>query len=430
MEKKASFIASGDSLTTRAVPRTPALDALATLIGSADFRFTNLEITTPDQSCFAGAESSGTWLRAGPEVIRDLRHAYGFNIVAWANNHTLDYSYRGLAETRRHLEENGFVHAGVGETLAEAAKPRYLECKGARVGLVSASSTFYESWRAGPQGPGTIGRPGLNPLRFRTIHMLGENELRQLMELAGQLGINAERDWALSKGFAGDAGGDIQHFGNLMFAKGTPGMRTEVDETDMARIIASIEEAAYQSDYVVVSLHSHECKNADPTLPADFTVDFAHRCIDAGAHAVIGHGAHILQGIELYRGRPIFYSLGNFIFEYHTLSEVPADFYENMELGASSTIANALDKRTRGETIGFTRDDWVWRSILPRWEFEGDELVSLELFPLDLRADLPRGRRGTPERVSGTKTIERLAELSAPFGTAIEKVPDGARVRL
>ena len=53
-------------------------------------------------------------------------------------------------------------------------------------------------------------------------------------------------------------------------------------------------------------------------MPADFIPIFARAVIDAGADVFVGHGPHVLRGIEIYKGKPIFYSLSNFIFQNET----------------------------------------------------------------------------------------------------------------
>lgn len=91
---------TGDSFITRRLPSTSSesFRSLAELIGQAEFRFTNMEMTTHRQEGFPFAFSGGTWAMAQPEVLADLR-AYGFNIMALANNHTMDYAYGGLEAT-------------------------------------------------------------------------------------------------------------------------------------------------------------------------------------------------------------------------------------------------------------------------------------------------------------------------------------------
>src|SRR5699024_6698400 len=115
--------------------------------------------------------------------------------------------------------------------------------------------------------------------------------------------------------------------------EGSPeGKETTPDERDLKRILKSISEAKRQADYVVVSIHAHEMEGEDKAEPAEFLKTFARACIDGGADSIVGHGPHILRGIEIYQGRPIFYSLGNFIFQNETVTHLPADFYDKYGL--------------------------------------------------------------------------------------------------
>src|SRR5699024_7495484 len=119
-----TFCATGDSFMTRNIPPgDSATEELSTLIQSADVRFSNLEITASDAKSIPGAVSGGTWAKAAPDVLKDLKN-YGFNMLAWANNHTLDYSFGGLEATERFLDQEGYVHAGAGMNLASASEPR------------------------------------------------------------------------------------------------------------------------------------------------------------------------------------------------------------------------------------------------------------------------------------------------------------------
>lgn len=117
---------------------------------------TNLETTLTRGGCYPSAFSGGTWLTSDPAVLGDLL-SYGFNLVGWANNHTLDYAVPGLLETRRHLCEAGVLHAGAGENLYEASRPALLDTPHGRVAFLSICSTFDSSARAGEQ---SFAQPG------------------------------------------------------------------------------------------------------------------------------------------------------------------------------------------------------------------------------------------------------------------------------
>lgn len=411
------FVATGDSFITRRLASNPRLWALADIVRDAEVRFTNFEVLTPGDA-FPNAVSGGTWASAPEGVIGDLQ-SLGFNMLSWANNHTLDFAYDGLAATQAALDRHGIVNAGVGRNLAEAARPRYLECPSGRVALIGICSTFHETAVAGQARPDMMGRPGINPLRFTTTYSVAREQLAALQAVADASGINDGHKARVKEGFAKADEPGIFLFGGHRFREGPPGTATEANKVDVARTLAGISEARRQADYVLVSLHAHEMLGMDKTVPAAFLGDFSRRCIDAGAHAVIGHGPHVLRGIEMYRGRPIFHSLGNFIFHNETIATLPQDFYDKFAMGLTENVADAIDKRSDTNTKGFAANPWAWKSVLVRWNMQGEAADLIELIPVELGYGVARSRRGTPCLSEDDTILPHLAELSAPFGTRI-----------
>ncbi|TBL79444.1 CapA family protein [Paenibacillus thalictri] len=422
MNNAMTFVATGDSFITRRLPaeRTERFAGISGLIRRAHFRFTNLEVTAHRFEGTPSALSGGTWAVAPPEVLQDIAD-YGFNAVAWANNHTLDYLYDGLEATAKYLDQYGFVHAGVGRNLAEASEVKYIETAAGRVALIAATSTFHDFWAAGEQRPDLAGRPGVNPLRYHANHIVSAERLELLKQIADTVHINAQQKLSKKEGFATGAETDVFMFGKHRFMAGErEGLATTPHEGDMRRMLVRIAEAKRQADYVLVSIHAHEMEADAKDKPADFLKTFARACIDGGAHAVIGHGPHIVRGIEIYKNRPIFYSLGNFIFQNDTVTHLPADFYEKYGLGHTDTISDALDKRSGNETRGLGTDPKVWSSIVPFWTMEDGELKELALYPIEMGFGQSRYSRGWPALTPDTGVLQTLQMLSAPFGTRIE----------
>ncbi|WMJ80708.1 CapA family protein [Clostridium sp. MB40-C1] len=415
------FTAVGDCFITRKLPnKNESFLKIASIIQKGEACFMNLEVTIHDHEGFPAAVSGGTWAMAPPKVLNDLKE-YGFNLVSWANNHTLDYSSGGLEATERYLNEYGFVHAGAGKNLALAASPKYLECPSGRVALIAATSTIHESGIAGEQRRDMCGRPGVNPLRYQSMYFLNTKRLDQLKEIAEISGINAKLNVAKKEGFFQNLGGNSFMFGRYLFVEGTQeGLITVPMQKDLARIINAIYEAKRQADYVIVSIHSHEMKGEFNDQPAEFLQLAARKCIDAGAHSVIGHGPHVLRGIEIYKKCPIFYSLGNFIFQNETVIDQPHDFYNSYGLGHTSNIADALDRISNNNTRGFGANEDVWQTIIPFWTMENGELKELKLYPIELGFNHPRYRRGWPKVSNNTEILQRIRKLSLPFGTNIE----------
>lgn len=415
------FAAAGDSFITRRLPSADDenFKALSALIKKADVRFNNLEVTVHNEEGFPSAFSGGTWALAGPSVLNDIE-GYGFNLINWANNHTLDYSYGGLIATKKYIEEHGLVHAGAGENLSEAGSPKYLDTKAGRIGFIAATATFHNYWIAGEQRRDMAGRPGINPLRHKSTYVVSKEDMESLRKIAAYTDINAKLNLDVKEGFEVESPEGIFKFGGFTFKEGdNKGEITDPDERDMKRLTNAISEAKRQADYVIISIHSHEMKGEDKNVPADFIVKFARRCIDCGANAVIGHGPHVLRAIEIYKDSPIFYSLGNFIFQSDTVHKLPSDFYEKYGLDNMHNTADAFDVRSKNNTIGLGANPYVWQSVIPFWEAENGRLKSISLYPIELGFNEARYRRGWPRLSQNPEILKRLQELSKPFGTKI-----------
>jgi poly-gamma-glutamate synthesis protein (capsule biosynthesis protein) len=414
-----TFTATGDSFITRILPyKSESFRKVQSLLGKGEARFTNLEVTVHNHEGYPAPFSGGTWAMAPPEVLTTIKD-YGFNLIGWANNHTMDYTYGGLEATEKYLNEYGFIHAGAGECLAAASSPKFLECPSGRVAIIAATSTFHGSWIAGEQRRDEQGRPGINPLQYDTKYVISKEQLRQLHSIAEKVEINTDTELQIKEGIIVAPNSKGYQFGNHRFTVGPQtGKKTKPIQRDMDRMERSIAEANKRSDYVIVSIHSHEMKQ-QKDKPADFLVSFARQCIEMGAHAVIGHGPHVIRGIEIYQKRPIFYSLGDFIFQPETVKTQPYDFYEKYGLGHNHKVTDALSAKSANYTRGLHMDPHVWESIVPMWQMENGQLTELRLYPIELGYDLPVYRRGWPYLSRNTTVLEKIKNLSDPFGTSV-----------
>lgn len=425
-----TFVATGDSIITRRISRQQGQDfaELVDLIRGADAAFTNLEIMTPRRPWVPSSEYGGMHLAAPPLVLDELRWL-GFNLFNVANNHATDYTFQGLLDTLDELEQRGMVYAGGGRTLGEARSPGYLETPAGRVALIAAASSYVTGALAAENRTDVGGRPGINPLRFETEYVLDARRLAWLKEIDEALGTAAvtrrRREFGL---LVEDRPGTYLFLRNHFVEGDSPRVRTRPKERDVAEIARWIADARRQADLVVVSLHAHEGQNGDSNSaePADFIVEAAHRWIDAGADVFVGHGPHMLRGVEIYKGKPIFYSLGNFMFMFETVQRLPAEMYERHDLGPDATPADVYDAWSRhqdGRPKGFHTDPRFWECVVPVCRFEDGKLTSVDLHPVMLDLDQPRTRRGAPRLAvveESLRVLNGLAELSAPFGTEIQ----------
>ena len=176
------------------------------------------------------------------------------------------------------------------------------------------------------------------------------------------------------------------------------------------------------ADYTIVTIHAHE-SDQKKSVPAQFLTEFARKMIDAGADVVVGHGPHVLRGIEMYKEKPIFYSLANFMFQNETLLRVPEENYARYNLGADAQINDWNAKRYANDTRGFPTEREIWESVIaiPKWN--NGRLFKIELHPITLGYRKKRTIRGRPmltNNTLGKKIITDLIERSKPFGTKIE----------
>src|SRR5437588_6428859 len=179
------FALTGDSIIERrlSVYDEPQYLRMLDHIRGADAAFTNFEMLIHNFEYPGAPMSGGTYMGASPWVLDELKWA-GFRLFAAANNHSLDFGVDGLLSNIRHLEQAAVVYAGAGVNLARARAPGYLDTKKGRVALLACASTFSVLSPAGVQRPDMPGRPGLNPLRFKTTYTVEPSTFASIKSLA------------------------------------------------------------------------------------------------------------------------------------------------------------------------------------------------------------------------------------------------------
>jgi len=446
-----TIAAVGDCLPARRISERrdrPFLDVVD-LLRSADCTWANCETVFLDgeHPWVAGAEPAYPAAKMGdphascPSWGADELAWLGIDCVGTANNHILDWGYGGLASTLHHLERVGISQAGSGTDLARAAAPGYCDTPAGRVAQVNCASSFLDYFRAGEASSTVPGRPGLNPLHVDWVVQVDEELFAHLDEIQWKL-IDLS-GWGVFKDFLERLKSQLPE-GTAMVAEslfkageGTDLLGTP-KQADLDRLFAAIRAARNNSRVVLATVHAHEAREA-LERPARFLEEYAHAAIDAGADLFFGAGPHVLRGIEVYRGRPIFYSLSNFLFQYESIHRIPAE-----SLRQEGLDPNAMDTSEFGKKIPYRHEERFWWSVVPKvtvakgWGWHGGgesaapEIVDVELHPITLGFGEPIWRRGTPERATGKKAEEILGEvarLSEPYGTEIE-IRDGVgRIR-
>jgi poly-gamma-glutamate capsule biosynthesis protein CapA/YwtB (metallophosphatase superfamily) len=297
----------------------------AATLKRADLCFAQLETTISERG--AAVPNAKLAMRAPPAMAPAAKTA-GIDVVSFAGNHCLDYGYEAFADTLQHAADAGLAICGAGKDLAAARQPALMDAAGLAVAVLAASSILPEGYAA------ETDKAGCAPLRAHTIYEQIEPD---------QPGTAAR-------------------------------IRTFADHHDLDALLESIRAARNRAQIVLVSMHWGI--HMVPSSIADYQIEIAHRAIDAGADAILGHHPHLLKGVEIYRGRPIFYSLGNFAIEqphiWNPAIVRSASFQHLVSLNPHWTLESAyvLPPVTRmtgiAKLVANGGDEWQVRFI-PAW---------------------------------------------------------------
>ena len=439
---------AGDTMLTRKL--TPFKEerflALREIMRGVDAAFANLEGTVHTWEEGTPGITQGTFMTTEPKLLDDLKWL-GINMVSCANNHAFDYGEGGVLANIKHLDEAGIAHAGTGRNLAEARAPAYLDTPNGRIALVAATATFRAWNQAGEQRPDLRGRPGINPLGFQTTYNVDTVAFEQLKRISRELGFDktherARKHFYSDKEIPDAKAAELSLLGNRYLLAERFAIETRASERDLQDNLRWIREARRQADWLVVSVHCHEFggaslltagSRAELEETAEFVTRFAHQAIDEGADVFVGHGSHFPMGIEIYREKPIFYSVGNFVFQNETVGFFPADAYERFDLDLRATPSDFLDARTAGGKKGHPADPAYWENMFAVCEFSSSKLKEIRIYPIDQGFGRPRPQRGRPVLAEGEvadRVINRVVNLSQRYGTKISRHGDVGVIRL
>lgn len=405
-------------------------------IRKADAAFVNIESQfLEDEHPGAGnAWSGGIYLYSPAWLVDEYKWA-GFNLISVGNNHAFDYGPQGLKSSIRVLNHAGIVWAGAGDNLAYARAPGYLDTKHGRVALIAITSTLLPGSQASQQRPDLPGRFGLNPLRFNTTYTVDSETLQSLRKVAKLAHPHSEKP-----------DDPVVSFGDAQFKLGEPGVHTEAQQQDWNGLLASIRDARRQADWVVVTIHGHEGSASNPSGAADFIVAFAHAAIDAGADVFANHAPHDVRGIEIYKGKPIFYGLGNFAFDGHVTPFQPEELYDQRHLSIDNTISD-LWKPAESKSGSDPRtapglwNEKTWEEAVFELSFSQDhKLKKIVINPISLlwtKGEVPTAHPTTSAGVPGpaspeaaARVIDRIAKQSVVLGTKVVSKGDHAEIVL
>jgi poly-gamma-glutamate synthesis protein (capsule biosynthesis protein) len=392
----------------------PGLQAVIRLVRDADAATGNYEGNIVDGRHFKGSGPGG--FGAPPEVARDLK-AMGWDLVARSNNHAGEYGPEGFRETNRHLDEAGVDYAGAGETYAAARAARFYSTPKGRVGLVSTATSYAANIMAEPARGEWPGRGGQSALRYNRIFVMPADAWQAVQTIYDKF-PNGTGWYGPTNNTASEITILGERFRKAPAGVTTPSYTYTLNQQDVRDIAAAVTEGKHRSDFISVALHAHQFADAaggerglntpetrdldtNPSV-ADFLPVFAHAVVDAGADVFQGTGVHVLRGIEIYKGRPIFYGLG--------------EFFRQMDIVGLS----GMGRVGRGEE---NSPPIKYESVLAISRFDKGQLSEIRLYPVQLTDEGVRmAHRGIPRLATeptAQRILTRLQKLSAPFGTTI-----------
>jgi poly-gamma-glutamate capsule biosynthesis protein CapA/YwtB (metallophosphatase superfamily) len=396
----------------------PEFAKVADLFRNADVGFANMEGSILDLSHFVGypaAETGGGYPVRWPSMARDIKDM-GISLVSKANNHATDWGPEGLVETLRNLSDAGVVAGGAGMDSDAARRPVYLNTHEELIALVSTASTFPPSSVPGPsieaQNTKSKARPGISVLHVQNVRLLPPALFESLRQAAGPFATNEGAGLRIS---------------DQVFSQGKViGTRWEMNPSDKDALLGAVQEARARADLVLFAIHAHEtagdidepppvpyqpmvvhkadeAPSPNDPRPASFEVELFHAVVEQGADLVIRTGPHVIGGIEIYKGKPIFYGLGSLFLDFGGLRVLPTPSGENLVVP----------------------DSW-YESFVPVSVFRSRHLETIKLYPIVIEPNAgPRsGRPSIAQGERARRILERLKELSAAFSTHLE-IRDG-----
>lgn len=362
--------AVGDVFVNRPDPQH-AFRHCAPVLRSIEVVFGNCEGAYTDTPHYA--PSAGWRVVSGTANALGLREA-GFHVMACTNNHSVDAGHEGLAHTLAVLRKQGILTVGAGCDAAEAYRLTVVEQGGLKIGFLAYSSVYQAGYEARP------GIPGIAVIRVHSHYYIP--------------------DW--------DAYGKVE-------PGATPDVRTVPFPEDLATLQAATAKARESCDAVVVSFHWGTARV--PAALTDYEKILGRAAIDAGADIVLGHHHHFLRGIELYRGRPIFYGLGHFVFDLPGLEQAltPHDLAKLHGMGEYAIYPRA------GYPLSPFHPD-ARMTMIAVAQFEGGVLSAAGFIPCLINQE----NHAVPLRLDsedGGRVLHYMREITAAAGLSTQYVP-------
>jgi poly-gamma-glutamate synthesis protein (capsule biosynthesis protein) len=313
----------------------------------------------------------------------------------------------------------GIQIAGSGLDLNDARRPVFKELPQGQVSFIAACPGIDLCGDPASNGGFNPAKPGVNPIGLKVWNVVTKEQFDQLWAIrASMLARRGEPDVALPSADAPpEAPGRLTFLNQRYMIGEKPGnIHYEIEPADEQAITLSIRNAKEMSDFAIFHMHVHENRYTFQQYsmdhyPVDFMQPFLHKLIDNGLDMYVGSGNHSMQGIEIYKGRPIFYNLGNLGVDVGKSSNSPVtpDGMTSMEKG-ERIWSNVMGEPTKS-------------AFIAKLNYKAAQLVEIQIFPVELnigsgvwsREHIP----ATPTLLRAREILEDIQRYSAPFGTKI-----------
>lgn len=395
----------------------PAFQGAIKIIKDSDFAVGNFEANASDLLHFEGPMRGFMGTKETPADVK----AMGFDLVNRANNHAAESTEMGMLATNELLEQAGLVYAGSGKNLEEARAARFVDTPKGRVGMMGMTTLGFNpqasasaSYRVGNTG----GKPGVNGVNLTRYQIVSAEQMAALKKVRDAV-YQHRTEYAnpVDPVPSNEPAERLDLFGMRYRVGDRPGAYAyEMNAEDLREILRSVRNGKQYADFMVATIHTHDLNSSlvkahHGEEPPDFLVDLAHKAIDNGADAWVGHGVHVLRGIEIYKGKPIFYGL--------------AEFFRQMDwtIYATRPDGDMTEAELAGRNWGALVSSPInYDSVLTQSRYDKGRLQEIRLYPIVGGSEGPISRRGVPRMAppdAARRILEKLQALSKPFGTTI-----------
>ena len=462
IEEPFDLVVAGDLMLTRKLSdkTRPDVKEVIDVLKNSDCAVTNLESNLAD---FHNDEHIGG-LQGEDDLCREVKDM-GFDMVCHASNWATNQGTEVMLQVNDKMRAAGVVVAGAGRDLEDARAPQFFDTPKGRVGLVAmVPNQALQSPGGSLSAAGGMigatyganhrsGMPGMNILRVSPKYVLGPEEFAAVKAvkkaqtdndktLCAEAGFPYEKHpspqtWkGQHEPLEHDPSVQTVKLGGTTFQLGekTGDVEFDINQDDYRNIMRACRLGKEWSDLMVFATHNGggpattaSVYNYNNPKPSSFMVKLAHDAIDNGADVFLGHGPHSLLGIEIYKGRPIFYGLNSCVYQIWGCPTGPDRYTDNyLNQFYSETTEAEFDIAYWGMSMLFDNEahQRANESVIPELKYDKGALKEIILHPITFGCGRePMSQIGNPFMANdeqGISILKRMQYYSEQLGCKID----------